>query len=203
MYIPRINRETDLDALTALMRRYPFATLITVYQGEPLTTPLPVVAERDGDQVTLQAHMARANEQWRGFGEGRRAQFLFQGPHAYISPSLYDGEQNVPTWNYALVIAHGIPEIVTEESEVVAAMEGLIDSVEPEYKQQWQGLPEHYRKGMMGGIVAFRMRVDRFEGKFKLSQNKTEGERERVREWLLGDGDSVRREVGEMMGDEG
>ena len=72
MYIPRINRETDLDALTALMRRYPFATLITVHDGEPLTTLLPVVAERDGDEVTLYAHMARANEQWRGFGEGRQ-----------------------------------------------------------------------------------------------------------------------------------
>jgi transcriptional regulator len=192
MYIPRINRETDLDALTALMRRYPFATLITVHDGEPLTTPLPVVIECDGDEVTLQAHMARANEQWRGFGDGRRAQFLFQGPHAYISPSLYDGEQNVPTWNYALVIAHGVPEIITEEAAVIAAMEDLIERVEPEYQQQWQGLSERYKKGMLGGIVAFRMRVDRFEGKFKLSQNKTEEERRRVREWLQGD-------TGEMM----
>jgi transcriptional regulator len=179
MYIPSINRETDPEALIALMDRHPFATLLSVREGEPFLTPLPVTVLRSGDEVVLNAHLARANPQWRDFGPGRPAQLLFQGPHAYISPTLYDSEQSVPTWNYALVIAHGEPEIVTDEREAMAAMEALIERFEPGYLAQWERLPERYRKGMMQGIVAFRMRVERFEGKFKLSQNRGEGERER------------------------
>jgi transcriptional regulator len=92
-----------------------------------------------------------------------------------------------------------------DEAEVTAAMEELIERFEPSYRVQWQGLPQRYREGMMRGIVMFRMRVERFEGKFKLSQNKSAGERERIASWLLGgdEGDGVRRGVGEMMREEG
>ncbi len=78
-------------------------------------------------------------------------------------------------------------------------MEGLIHTVEPSYRERFDTLPEKYRNGMLEGIVTFRMGVDKLEGKFKLSQNKSEAEQGRIAEWLMEGEDSVRREVGEMM----
>ena len=198
MYIPRFNEETDLDTLVALMRRHHFATLITVREGEPQLTQLPFIIEHEADQITLYAHLARANPQWHDFGD-HSAQVLFQGPHAYISPSLYDSEVGVPTWNYALVVAHGTLEIVAEQQAIESVMETLIHTVEPSYRERFDTLPKKYRDGMMKGIVTFRMKVERLEGKFKLSQNKTEAEQERIAAWLMEGEDSVRSEVGEMM----
>ncbi len=198
MYIPRINEEADLDTLVALMRRHHFATLITVSEGAPQLTQLPFIVEHEADQITLYAHLARANPQWHDFGDNS-AQVLFQGPHAYISPSLYESEVSVPTWNYALVVAHGTLEIVAEQQAIESVMKTLIHTVEPSYRERFDTLPEKYRNGMLEGIVTFRMGVDKLEGKFKLSQNKSEAEQGRIAEWLMEGEDSVRREVGEMM----
>ncbi|HEY3992780.1 MAG TPA: FMN-binding negative transcriptional regulator, partial [Ktedonobacteraceae bacterium] len=120
MYVPKHFREDDLTVLQKLMRDYSFATLIsTQVDGVPVATHLPVFLESEpAPYGTLKAHLALGNAQWRTFQEGREVLVIFQGPHSYISPSWYEVELSVPTWNYATVHAYGQPRLITEQTEL-------------------------------------------------------------------------------------
>ena len=98
MYLPRLFQEQDPERLFAFMRRYSFATLVTVEDGVPFASHLPFLVEpgAQGSQGRLLAHMARANPQWRAFSQDRDVLVIFQGPHTYVSPSWYVTEPNVP-----------------------------------------------------------------------------------------------------------
>jgi transcriptional regulator len=106
MYIPRAFREDDSSKLHTFMREYNFATFITLHDGVPFATHLPFLLDAErGPNGTLLAHMARANPQWQVFKSSQEVLVIFQGPHAYISPSWYEVELSVPTWNYAVVVS--------------------------------------------------------------------------------------------------
>lgn len=176
MYTPAHFRQDNPAAQIDFMRRYPFAALVTAAAGQPPTaTHLPFTIEVRGDVIWLCAHMARENRQWEQFAGGE-ALVIFQEPHAYISPGWYDKELSVPTWNYVAVHAYGYPKIIESEAEAFSALEKLMMASEPAYLDQWERLPEGYKTGLVKGIVAFEMCVDRLEGKEKLSQNRTEKE---------------------------
>jgi predicted FMN-binding regulatory protein PaiB len=114
MYIPQFNHVTDPAILHALMQHFSFATLVTQHEGRPFATHLPFLVEPEhGEQGRLLAHLAKANPQWTDFGPGREALVIFQGPHTYISPSWYETQPSVPTWNYAVVHAYGARRIQT------------------------------------------------------------------------------------------
>jgi len=113
MYIPNSHRADDRAQLHGLMRQYNFATLVTQHEDAPFATHLPFLLDTErGAHGTLLAHLARANPQWRDFVAGREVLVIFQGPHAYISPSWYQVHPSVPTWNYAVVHAYGVPRII-------------------------------------------------------------------------------------------
>jgi transcriptional regulator len=186
MYIPAWFRIDDLDPLHDLMERFSFATLVTQTPGAerpaPFATHLPFVLERgQGAYGTLRAHMARANPQWRAFAEGGEALVIFQGPHAYISPSWYEKHPSVPTWNYTVVHAYGVPRLLTDD-ELRATLHDLTDFYEAGFPQPWSmdSLSDEYVTGMLRGIVGMEMVITRLEGKFKLSQNQSAESRERV-----------------------
>jgi transcriptional regulator len=193
MYLPKHFREDDLATLLDFMRAHNFATLVTVVDGAPFATHLPLIVQAAGGQVTLLGHVARANPQGQTLAEQREALVIFQGPHAYISPALYEQRQSVPTWNYLAVHAYGPVRLITAPAEAEAVLKQLITRHEPPYHAQWSELPERYRAGMLGGIVAFEMGVTRLEGKFKLSQNRSAGEQRNIIAALepLGDRDSL------------
>jgi transcriptional regulator len=151
MYIPRAFRVEDLDELVAFMRAHSFITLVSILDGVPFASHVPVVVRRDGDAVTIHGHLARANPHWHAFAAGESLA-IFTGPHAYISPSHYDQRESVPTWNYIAVHAAGPvrelhaadgPEALEDEVRaVIRAYEGA-------YEQQWDSLSERYRAGML------------------------------------------------------
>ena len=127
MYIPRQFVETDKRVLHGLMASYGFASLVTVADGAPVASHLPIMVDREaGEYGTLVGHMARNNPQWRGFGEGTEALAIFQGPHGYISPNWYVSEQAVPTWSYTAVHAYGVPRIIKDHDAVLALLERLV-----------------------------------------------------------------------------
>lgn len=205
MYIPKAFREDDLDQLHALIRRYSFAILVTQHEGLPLATHLPFVLDAGrGPHGTLLAHMARANPQWRSFGEQREALVIFQGPHAYISPSWYEVEPSVPTWNYAAVHAYGTPRIVEDPAELAEMLRALVDVNEAGFERPWEvRLPDDYLGARLRAIVGFEIPIARLEGKLKLSQNRTEGERRRVAAALRESGDPSDAGVAAMMDADG
>ena len=182
MYIPKAFREDDLNTLHKLMREYSFATLITQHEGVPFATHLPFILDaQQGPNGILLAHMARANPQWHDFVSEQEVLVIFQGPHAYVSPSWYEVELSVPTWNYAVVHAYGIPRLLEDNEELYKLLKILIETHEAQFENPWPfQLPDDYLQKMMRGIVGFEIEITRLEGKFKLSQNRTEAERENV-----------------------
>src|SRR3981189_1385300 len=144
----------------------------------PVATHLPFLLDAGrGPYGTLMAHMARANLQWKTFNGEQEALVIFQGPHAYISPSWYEVELSVPTWNYAAVHAYGILEIIEDNAVLYDLLKALIQTHEARFERPWDfQLPDDYLQKMMRGIVGFEIQITRLEGKFKMSQNRTAGE---------------------------
>jgi transcriptional regulator len=182
MYIPKAFREDDSRTLHAFMRKYSFATLVTQQNGVPFASHVPFILDAErGPHGTLLAHMARANPQWHDFDKAQEVLVIFQGPHAYISPSWYEVELSVPTWNYAVVHAYGLPHLIEDEKELYNLLKTLIQTHEANFEKPWTfQLPDDYLQKMMRSIVGFEIQITRLEGKFKLSQNRTATERENV-----------------------
>jgi transcriptional regulator len=196
MYIPAHFRQSDQKAAIAFMKRFPFALIVSNAKGAPLATHLPFHVEESDEILILTAHFAKANTQWKNLEE---ALVVFSGPHAYISPGLYEMEENVPTWNYIAVHAYGKVELVMDEAQGFEILESMMMQSEPEYLRQWEGLSREYKMKLYKGIVPFRVYVDRLEAKEKLSQNKTEKERSNIIEALSGQEDGAARDISEYM----
>ncbi len=147
----------------------------------------------------LRSHMAKANSQWKNFGNAKEVLVIFSEPHSYISPSLYDHKRNVPTWNYIAVHAYGIPQIIKEGHETEMLLESMFQEFEKSYKAQYDELDSDYKNKLLKGIVAFEIKVTRLEGKFKLSQNKTSGERERIIDSLKSQPEKVKSDLTKFM----
>ena len=182
MYIRPIFHQPNQDELVAFMQRYSFATMITAGQI-PSATHLPLLVTQHGAELRLMGHMARANPQWCE-SEGNSALVVFSGPHAHISPTYYEQARSVPTWNYVAVHATGPVQLVTEPTRVLEIMTATITQYEVGYQPQWDSLPSTYQTGLLQGIVAFELTITALQGQWKLSQNKTAGEQQRIREAL-------------------
>jgi transcriptional regulator len=201
MYIPKAFREDDISTLHTFMEAYSFATLVTQHEGIPFATHLPFLLDPErGPNGILLAHMARANPQWHDFASAQEVLVIFQGPHTYISPSWYEVELSVPTWNYAVVHAYGLPHLIEDGEELYKLLKTLIQTHEANFEKPWPfQLPDDYLQKMMRGIVGFEIEITRLEGKFKLSQNRTESERENVIAALQESPDTLSRNVAELM----
>ncbi len=201
MYRPTAFQEENLDKLISFMRANSFATLVSVVEGVPCATHIPLVVTMDDDIIKLSGHLAKQNLQWQAF-TAAESLAIFTGAHAYISPTLYEKYESVPTWNYIAVHAYGKPEIITL-ADAPASMDkminGMVDTYEASYKSHWQSLSEKYREGMMNSIIGFEMTVTRLEGKYKLSQNKSLVDQQNVSDALLQSLDPIERKVGTEM----
>jgi transcriptional regulator len=202
MYIPQHFREDDTAVLHALIRDYSFATLVSTQEdGLPIATSLPFVLDSQPEPYgILMAHMALTNPQWRTFRPDREVLVIFQGPHAYISPSWYEADLAVPTWNYATVHAYGRPRLIEDRVELLAHLRSLIAIHEAQRANPWPAdLPADYLDRMMKGVAGFAILLTRLEGKFKMSQNRGASERERVAAELRTSHDPMHCEVAELV----
>ncbi|MCB2407285.1 FMN-binding negative transcriptional regulator [Hymenobacter lucidus] len=194
MYIPANFQLTDQAQAVAFMQRYSFATLVSIDQQLPIASHLPFSVAAEGSRVRLTSHLARANPQWKSWA-GQDVLVIFTEPHAYISPSLYDKRESVPTWDYIAVHAYGQVRPLDSEADTARALQQLIATYEPAYQAQWDSLPESYKVGMMRGIVAFEVEVTSLQGQQKLSQNKSVAERAAIATHLATSNDSAAREL--------
>lgn len=199
MYVPAHFRVEDRAACHDLIAAHDFGLLVTTgADGAPFATHLPFLLQREEGQFgTLYAHMARANPQWRDFGEAQ-VLAVFAGPHAYVSPSWYESAPNVPTWNYAAVHAYGRPEIL-DAAQTTALLVALGAKHEGASGWRVEALPEAFRAGLQKGIVAFRVPIARLEGKWKMSQNKSNADRLGAAARLEASDDEAARETGRIM----
>ena len=175
MYVPKHFAVEDRGALDAVIRANLFGLLVGELEGSPFATHLPFLL--DGDR--LLSHFARGNPHWKSIDGQTEMLAVFSGPHAYVSPRWYESEQAVPTWNYTAVHVYGAPRVI----EDVGQVRELLDRLVVEYEgDAWslEGQEADFTDRMSRGIVAFEMPIERIEGKFKLSQNRPDGDRRRV-----------------------
>ena len=201
MYIPEAFGEEDRSTLIAFMRAQSFAILVSVRgDGSLWASHLPLLVTERGESLVLLGHVARANEHWKALG-ATESLAIFTGPHAYVSPSLYEAAESVPTWNYVAVHAYGVPRVLAADAAdgPERLLEAMMESYEPAYRRQWDGLPAGYKARMLRSIVGFEMPVTRLEGKSKLSQNRSRADQERVAQALLGSPDPSAHAVGRLM----
>jgi transcriptional regulator len=180
MYTPAMHRVEDRDTLIAFMRAHAFVTFVTQGADGLRATHLPMHVAVEDDHVVLYAHMARANPQWQDFSAGTEVMAVFLEPHAYVSPRHYANPVSVPTWNYAAVHAYGAPRLIEAHEQKHALMKSLIADYDPGYGERFPQLPDDYVAGMLRGVAAFAIAVTRLEARFKLSQEKSPEDRERV-----------------------
>ena len=174
MYTPKHFEENDPQILENLMSGFSFALLVTAQHGTPVGTHLPLLFEATGANGMLVGHLARANNHWRQFDGGTEAMAVFQGPHSYISPNWYKNDDLVPTWNYITIHAFGQPHAIKDPSETADILRRLVEANETDTTGNWSmsRLSSDNLKKQLKGVVAFRMRVNRIEGKLKLGQNR-------------------------------
>jgi transcriptional regulator len=181
MYIPAAFAETDLPKLHDFIEHHSFGLLVSQVDGLPFATHLPFLLERTtGPHGTLVGHMARANPQWYE-GVGQTALAVFSGPHAYISPTWYEAEQVVPTWNYTAVHAYGQLQIIEDEEALLEIVQAMVQVYEQSMPRPWlfDGTGT-YGQRRLPHIVGFRMVIDKIEGKWKLNQNQPVERRHKV-----------------------
>lgn len=198
MYIPKINLTTDRDEIVAFMKQFSFATIITAKDSLPIATHLPFLVSIKDDNIILTSHFAKANEHWTDI-ENNKALIIFSEPHAYISPKNYDKDLNVPTWNYISIHAYGEGKLITETNKTFEVLETTIDNYEISYRQQWDNLPEEYKLKMSKGIVAFEIVVTALQAKKKLSQNRTDTEKQKIIDTLSKSNDTNEQLIADYM----
>jgi transcriptional regulator len=190
MYSPPYNRVQERAALIGFMRQHNFPVLVTGAGGSLRASHLPSMLQEDGERLVLDMHMARANEQWRHFGDAE-ALVIFTGPHAYVSPRWYEETERVPTWNYAAVHAYGVPRIIADPAAKHASQRRLVAAMDPQWLAKFDALAPQYVERMLAGIVNFEIAVTRLETRWKLSQNRGRREMELIAAALEASGESA------------
>lgn len=198
MYTPKHFEEKDREKLVKFMKEYNFASLVNKTKNRYWATHLPFIVTENEKDIILYSHMAKANPQWANFND-EEVLVIFQEPHSYISPKLYEHKVNVPTWNYIAVHVYGVPEILPSVEERINLLLNTFREFEPSFKEQWDTLPGDYKNELLDGITAFRIKVAKIEGKFKLSQNKTEKERKNIVDSLTQSNDKTKVDIAKNM----
>jgi transcriptional regulator len=172
MYNPPHFTSTDLSWLDWLAEHHPFGTLISQVEGAPFATHMPVLYRRTDSQVVLTGHWARPNGQWRDI-EGQRVMFIFEGPHAYVSPRWYtDSQKQVPTWNYVAAHVYGTIRTIPEGDALEHIVVLLSEHFESGASTPWRFADsDPANRARLKGIVGFELHSDAVQIKLKLNQN--------------------------------
>jgi transcriptional regulator len=184
VYNPPHFREDRLPVLHALIREHGLATLVTMGPDGLAANHIPMeVHDNDGPLGTLRGHVSRANPVWHRTVADVEALAIFQGPQAYVSPAWYPTKQEtgkvVPTWNYAVVHAHGPLRVIEDRGWLRALVERLTARYEADRADPWHvtDAPADYVEGMLNGIIGLEIPIARLEGKWKVSQNRPAADR--------------------------
>ncbi|WP_410676219.1 FMN-binding negative transcriptional regulator [Amycolatopsis sp. cmx-4-68] len=211
MFVPSLYREPDASWMADLVRANPLALAVSNGNpGEsPFATHLPVIGcpestvEWPADLVgaMLVGHMNRANPHWRALDAAKVILLTFTGPHAYVSPAVYDTTPAAPTWNFTSVHVRGLVEKIDSGEDTLGVVAATALALEGRFGIGWDqsGSVDYFRK-IVPAVGAFRVTVTSAEGMFKLSQEQPAEVRERVRRSFSGSGCGRYREVAELMG---
>ena len=179
MYAPSYFNESRPEVLRGLLEQHPLGALITHSADGLDASHIPfefVAPTADALFGVLRAHVARANPVWQRGGD---CLVVFQGASAYVSPSLYEEKpvsgKVVPTWNYAVVHAHGQLRAIEDPAWIMALLARLTDRHEADRAAPWavQDAPRDFTEKLIAAIVGIESPVQRLQGTWKMSQNRS------------------------------
>jgi transcriptional regulator len=180
MYTPSINAEHEPQVLKQFIRDNPLCALVTQTANGMVASHIPMVLHDEGYEFgTLRGHVARANSQWHSF-TSPEALGIFTGPQHYISASWYPGKithgKEVPTWNYVAVHVYGQMRVIEDPAWLLEHLRTLTDQSEVVAETPWSvdDAPPDFIAKLSKGIVGIEIQVTRIEGKWKVSQNRTD-----------------------------
>jgi transcriptional regulator len=184
MYQPAAHVETDLVTLHALMRAHPLGAWVTLGTEGLIANHVPFLLDTTrGEFGTLCCHVARANPVWKSFSKELPSVVMFQGANTYITPSWYPSKHEhgkaVPTWNYAVVHAHGTPVLRDDAAWVRTQVDALTQTHEGRQALPWKvsDAPDDFIEQLINVIVGIEIPITRLEGKWKVSQNRPLGDK--------------------------
>lgn len=181
MYIPKAFQVEDLDECKEIIRQNSFASVISQGDKKIEVTHLPIILHETAEGFELHGHFARANPQWQSL-DGQEVLLVFQGPHCYVSARWYITPGVAPTWNYAAVYVYGRLQLIEDEDETRSMLDRLIHKYEGDrFKLEWN----EQQRNIVKGVVAFKITPTDVQGKFKLSQNRSEADLQSVIGHLL------------------
>ena len=202
MYTPKPNEETRVEVMQALVQAHPLATW-TLFDGDDLLThhiPFHLDVDR-GPFGTLVGHVARANSVWRSRPSDVRSVVSFHGPQAYVTPSWYASKREhgkvVPTWNYAVVHARGVPTFTHDTAWLLAHVSGLTAAHEANESTPWSvsDAPSEFVERQLRAIVGVEIPIEQLSGKWKTSQNRPHADKAGVVAGLGRRGDEASAEL--------
>lgn len=206
MYVPKHFEESDRRVLQALIRSHPLGTWVTQSDGELLANHIPFHFDASrGEHGTLVGHVARANPVWQSFSSTVNSVIVFQGPESYITPSWYPSKQAhgkaVPTWNYAVVHAHGMPRAIEDPTWLLQHVSQLTAVHESDQALPWKVLdaPQEFIDRLLQAIVGIEIPITRLVGKWKVSQNRPEPDRLGVVAGLSAREDAASKEMASLV----
>jgi len=206
VYVPRYFRQDDPATIRAAIRAARLGSLVTQHAGELFASHIPMLLEDEpAPHGRLIAHLARANKQWKAIGEGTSALVIFHGPDAYVTPSFYESKRDhgkvVPTWDYIAIHAYGTVRVIDDAERVLAIVTKLTSAHESRREKPWavDDAPDAYIASELRAIVGIEITIERFDAKWKLSQNREERDFSGVRDGLAASPDASDRAVAQAM----
>ena len=201
MYMPDLFAVNDRQTQIDFIRTSGWGYLMGVIDDEPYVTHLPFLVAGGTGEEKLVAHMARANPHWRSFANGKPQLVVFPGPHTYITPSWYNTDKAVPTWNYTTAHVYGTPVVIDDPQTVYAGQQDLVNHYEAQFDMPWrmEDMDTNFIDGMLRAIVSFEIPIERIQCKFKLSQNRPAEDQQRVVDALESSTDANAKAVAELM----
>jgi transcriptional regulator len=206
MYVPTHFEETSVEVMHELMCAHPFATLVTLTSEGLNANHIPLELQVDPAPFgTLRGHIARANPLWRELPSDVNALAIFQGANRYISPAWYPTKEEtgkvVPTWNYAVVHAHGPLRVIEDRDWLRQLVGRLTDHHESKQSQPWSvsDAPADYIEKTLDAIVGLEMSIARLIGKWKVSQNRPGKDQAGVVENLSREGDESSKAMADLV----
>lgn len=179
MYIPNYYQINDYQEIKSFIEKNNFAVIVSTDNGCPIATHIPVmITEKDND-LYISGHFARGNQQWGTIDDNDNILVIFQGEHSYISSTWYH-QEDVPTWNYQSVHIYGKGKTLNED-ELEADLEQLLDKYE-KYRENgatWDNMSDKTKK-QIKGIVGFKIKATKILAAYKLSQKRSESEKNNI-----------------------
>ena len=201
MYIPAHFKMNDKAEIRTFVMAHPFVSLLTNGKQVPQVTHLLMqLLTDDSGNDSINLHLSKANPHAKGLENTENAVAVFLGTNGYISPRWYAAKDNVPTWNYTAVHAIGTLRKIENEEELMKLVDKLTIEHEAGAKSPWRADWSNSKiRKMVNAIIGFELKVERWEGKEKVGQNRSAEDQASLKRNLENSGDPAYQFIAKQM----